>query len=459
MHGRIRQLLPIGGAALILAAITEQWVAGLPAATSATTAGVRLDEPPPWSNDEPGRVIGVAMGGSAAQAGLRRGDRVLSINGIPIWSYHELHRLVDNSRPGDTLEYTVLRGTQTRAVPLRLEGRLGGIWVKLLCTAFAAGIFFGVGAFVYWKHPKDSRALTFFLMCLPFALIFSEVNFAAVTQGDFVGPSAITSKVIVEVLLFLLFPPLLYLPLIFPKPRPLLEKYPGILGWFYGLPALIAVWIVILTPQLGLEQKIPNLNIAVQPLIKFALGRRLVAVALAIGLLAPAAFLIWRWVRSARRKGWRSALYSQPGLSIAILFFTPVLFELALIPLAAGFVTPRAFRILIGLGIPLLPGLIATLLALMIVPVAACVSLFRNYRGEDSTGKRQLRWPFWGTVTAVAGFLLSFATLVLLGSFGRVFIGDGWIATKPLADQLPTLFLLLIPISFAFAIAKHRLVE
>src|SRR5258708_3367667 len=106
MYGRIRQQLLIGGAALILAAITEQWVAGLAAAASATTAGVRLDEPPPWSNDEPGRVIGVAMGGPAAQAGLRRGDRVLAINGIPIWSYQELHRLVDNSRAGDSLEYT-----------------------------------------------------------------------------------------------------------------------------------------------------------------------------------------------------------------------------------------------------------------------------------------------------------------------------------------------------------------
>ena len=54
MQGRIRQLLLIGGAALILAAITEQWVARLPAAASAATAGVRLDEPPPWSTDEPG---------------------------------------------------------------------------------------------------------------------------------------------------------------------------------------------------------------------------------------------------------------------------------------------------------------------------------------------------------------------------------------------------------------------
>jgi len=455
----MRQLLLIGGAALILAAMTAQWVAGLPAAAGATTAGVRLDEPAPWSTDEPGRVIGVAMGGPAAQAGLRGGDRVLAINGIPIWSYHELHRLVDNSRAGDSLEYTVLHGTQTRVVPLRLEGRLGRIWIKLLCTALAAAIFFGAGVFVYWKRPRDRRALTFFLMCLPFALIFSEVNFAAVTQGDFSGRAALTSNIIIGALILFLFPPLLYLPLIFPQPRPVVEKYPGILGWVYGLPALIALWIVGLAPPIGLEQKIPNLNVAAQLLLEFAQRRRLVSVALAIGLLAPAAFLIWQWVRSARRKGWRSVLFSQPGLTLATLFFTPVLFSLALLPLPNAFVSLRAFWILIALGIPLLAALIATLLAQLIIPVAACVSLFRNYRGAESTVKRQLRWPLWGTITGVAGFLLSFATLVLLGSFGRAFIGGGWIATEPLADQLPTLFLVLLPISFGFAIAKHRLVE
>jgi len=103
--------------------------------------------------------------------------------------------------------------------------------------------------------------------------------------------------------------------------------------------------------------------------------------------------------------------------------------------------------------------LIATLLALLIVPVTACVSLFRNYRGEDSTGKRQLRWPFWGTVTAVAGFLLSFATLVFAGVFWacvhRRRVDRDEASRGPVAYS----FSAADPISFGFAITKHRLVE
>src|SRR5260370_40032110 len=110
----MRHLLLIGSAALVLAVITGQWVAALPAAASASTTGGTLDEPPPWSSEEPGRVMWVAMGGAAARAGLRWRDRVQAINGIPAWSYHEVHRLMDDSRANSSREYPEIRRTQTR---------------------------------------------------------------------------------------------------------------------------------------------------------------------------------------------------------------------------------------------------------------------------------------------------------------------------------------------------------
>jgi len=467
MHGRIGQLLLICVAAVTLAAITGQWVAALPAAAGAATAGVLLRDPPPWFAEESGRVVRVEMGGPAARAGLRRGDRVLAINGIPTWSREELHRLVDNRRAGDSLEYTVLSGTQTRVVQLRLEHRLGQIWYGLLADVFAAGIFFGVGAFVYWKRPKDRRALTFFLMCLPFALMFSERAVTVVKRGDFIDNSALASSVMIgSLFFFFLFPLLLHLPLIFPKPRPLVEKYPGIVAWVYAPWALIAVWIAALTLLSGGLQMTPNGLSAIASGISDGIGdairelaRRgpLVSVALAAGLLAPAAFLFWKCAGSAYRKGWKSVVLCRPVLFISTLFFIPLLFGLALVPLAAVSASLLAFGTwaVFAVVLALLLGLIGALLTQLVIPVAACVSFFRNYGGEGITGKRQLRWPFWGTITAVAGFLLSYVTLVLLDSRWPVSIGGGWLAAKTFADRLPTLFLLLIPISFAFAIAKY----
>ena len=448
----IRQLLLIGSAALILAVINAQWVTGLPAAARASTAGVGLDEPPPWSPQEPGRVVRVAMGGPAARAGLRKKDQVQAINGIPNWSYHGLHQLLDNTRAGDSLEYTVLRGTQTRVVTLRLDGRLGRIWVDLLCNACAVAIFFGAGVIVYWKHPRDRRARTFFWMCLPFALMFSQANITGVKQSDFVGPPALADGII-KALPFFLFPPLLHFTLIFPKPRPVLAKYPGILGWVYALPALIAFWIVFLI--LSARSMLMNpivIGSIIQALFEPAHGRRLASVAAAIGLLAPAAFLIWKCLRSAFQNGWRSMLLTRPGLVISAFFFIPLMFGLALTRLLAAFASPMVSTNLglIAIGIALLLELIGALLPQLIIPVAACVSLFRNSRGAGTTEKQQLRWPLWGTVTAVTGFLLLSATLIVVAFIGPASVGGWW---------LSALFLVLIPISFGFAITKYRLMD
>jgi len=271
MHDRIRQLLLIGGATLILAAITEQWVAGLPAGSQRHHGGHSLDEPPPlgppmsrprYRRCDGGPPLKPACGG---EIGYWR------LTASRCWSYTNFSGCVDNSRAGDSLEYTVLHGTQTRIVPLRLEGRLP-IWVKLLCTRLRLVSFLG-GRIRLLEAPKGFRALTFFLMCLPFALIFSEVNFAAVTQGDFSGRSALTSNVIVGALLFLLFPPLLYLPLIFPSPVPWWKSIrdPGVVLRTAGSDRRLGCWSA---PPIGLEQKIPNLILVAQVLIEFAQRRR-----------------------------------------------------------------------------------------------------------------------------------------------------------------------------------------
>ena len=152
---------------------------------------------------------------------------------------------------------------------------------------------------------------------------------------------------------------------------------------------------------------------------------------------------------------------SRPSLSIPTLFLTPVLFTAALISLSAGFPRLRAFTntgVTVAV-VTLAVEFIVALLAILTIPVLACVALLQGYRGSDIARRRHLRWPLWGTVTALTGYFLSAAAVFGLAYVPPGSVEGGWLVGKAFADQLPTLFLLLIPTTFAFAISKYLLLE
>ena len=271
MKGRTKQALLLGAAALLLVILNGRWIARLPAAAHEGTPGILWRSATPnrgtlatgprsWSTYQPASIVKLSAGGAAARAGLRKGDQVVAINGIPTYYQEELGRLFDASHPGTNMEYTVLRGTGKQVVRFRLDGRLSqfDFWLPLLADSCSAGFFFGLGAFVYWKRPKDRCALMFFVMCLPFAFFFSLSNVLTLEANGVKGVAEMGAVMLTAALAgtIFLFPPLLHFMLIFPKPRPLVEKYPGILGWVYGLAALITVlfgtlFIVVRAGQAG----------------------------------------------------------------------------------------------------------------------------------------------------------------------------------------------------------------
>lgn len=68
-------------------------------------------------------VIEVVPGSPAANAGFQPGDVITAINGGPISNYGEVTGLVQQSRPGDPMQITFLRGGQTRTVEVYLAAR------------------------------------------------------------------------------------------------------------------------------------------------------------------------------------------------------------------------------------------------------------------------------------------------------------------------------------------------
>ena len=94
-------------------------------------------------------------------------------------------------------------------------------------------------------------------------------------------------------------------------------------------------------------------------------------------------------------------------------------------------------------------------------PVFATVALVRSYRAAGVEEKRQVKWPLWGLVIAltakIAGNVLSFGLAILM-RLAHVSTIEYRVVFETL-DIVPTLVSLLVPISFAVAILKYRLMN
>jgi S1-C subfamily serine protease len=75
--------------------------------------GIRLKRGPPLPGDTLGVLVdGVIPGSPAAAAGIRRGDRILALEGSEVRTPEELVLLVSEMRPGDDSQVTLLRDAE-----------------------------------------------------------------------------------------------------------------------------------------------------------------------------------------------------------------------------------------------------------------------------------------------------------------------------------------------------------
>lgn len=72
-------------------------------------------------------VEGTADDTPAAKAGLKTEDRIIGVNGAPTEYFHEFQRLVRDQYKGKEVTLSVLRGTDTLSVPIKIteEGKIG----------------------------------------------------------------------------------------------------------------------------------------------------------------------------------------------------------------------------------------------------------------------------------------------------------------------------------------------
>jgi serine phosphatase RsbU (regulator of sigma subunit) len=410
----------------------------------------------------PGRVLFAFDGAPAADAGIQPGDIIKSINGICTCDPARIAALAARSRSGDTLIYEYTRGGKIGRAAVKLSSpyREFGNLAALVTTIPIADLFLAIGLVVFCRKPEDPRAVVFFAMAVAGSIsLLTTVTqtvdasggrgFGAVSTGAQNGATALLFLVAVASL-----PLILHLALIFPKPRPVVRDYPHLLRWIYVMPGLCSLMMVglVLVPGSMPLSKSGDLPPALKSTIHgLLIALPFAALAVLVAIELKLRRQQWRW----RDGGWKRFLFAHPGMAIigsgaAGLGMGALGIQLARLlrqPVLGGFAAG------ISTSVPFL--------LLGLYPVAALVALYRSYREANAEEKRQVRWPLWGTIVAVSikclfgvgGFVVGM--MAMLRPMSTAHLGR----LLPLIQVVPRAAYLLIPLSFAFAILKYRLMN
>jgi serine phosphatase RsbU (regulator of sigma subunit) len=399
---------------------------------------------------EPGRVIVAFPGGPAARAGMDGNDAIQAINGFSLLDAKQLEQLDRKVRVGDVVTYHVRRGKVERDVPVRFVSpvTLPRMLISMIISVVLALSFAFIGLIVFVRKPDDRRAIVFYVMSIVGALSFLAgvaISFdGSNLRGIVSTPNASLFVVMVYLIVTFAFGVLtLHLSLIFPRDRPVVTARPYVIRWIYVVPLVAGIIIVAGTtlPLMVESRAIKSVEYA------FGQGFRFLAGALAIA----GAGVALRVARKARQEGVKRAFLSRPVQTIFAAYAILAAITLFVDVLGAHGAA-RVIFFIVGASPAL--GIVA-------YPVITFIALYRSYRDSGVEEKRQVKWPLWGT-------MISIGTKILLGMSGfivgllvsfRVVEAATWVGIAHSLELIPRILYILIPISFAVAILKYRLMN
>lgn len=409
--------------------------------------GTSEKPPPVVFGMKPGQITVVYPSGPADRAGLRVKDQILAINGVALTETDRLLAIDDRIKTGDVVSYTVERGKQTLTRPVRIASPLESrhIVVTGLVSGFVALVFISVGLVVFVKRPDDRRVIVFFAMVMlgAVSLLTSPVTYldSSSLRGIAPQPRSFASALFMAFVAIPLLPLTLHLTLIFPEDRPSIRKNPRLTGWIYGIPVTA---MLVTAASAAMFMMLPTIDETLESL-KLPLN-----IASGIFTLLGLAVAL-RIARRGRTEGTLKAFASRPFQSLFV--FYAFLFGAIRISAALGLKIVTVTLFFLTFGIPFI--VIAS------YPILSCIALYRSYRDAGVEQRRQVKWPLWGTFIALATRIIVFTLTSILSFvlFARSHDMSAWMDFIQLCSLIPTVAYLLIPISFAVAILKYRLMN
>jgi sigma-B regulation protein RsbU (phosphoserine phosphatase) len=387
-------------------------------------------------------VAAIAPRSPSADADIREGDRVVSVNAIEIDDLEGLRRLDGEARVGDAITYRLQRDGNEHEIAVGLVSPFTSPFVvaNMASTAAVGLIWLLISLLVFWSRPRARTANVFFLLASAGAALYLMWAAGELLWPNLRGivPTALSIRSwlffgAVTLLSLAFVNLLLHLALVFPKPRPVVLRWPKVFVWIHTLPFLLFVGLGAMVGSARLSRSVPGL----------------VALEMVLGTVAITISI--RLVRAVRREGWTTALRARP-LAVQVLLIAVVCHLGLVIRLL-----PDTASVVVGVVIGLAT-MIYLLGCLTVFSVLTCVSLYRSYRESGVDVQRQVRWPLWGTVTAVAA-----SVVIVLFSIGIGFLsqklGISAYTFTTVTNTVTKAVYLLIPLSFAFAILKYRLLD
>ena len=172
--------------------------------------------------------------GPAAEAGIRAGDIILELDGIPI---QEVHPLYGNKKAGDRVLFTVLREGKPQTLELILERPPARILVLRFQPIIVALGFWLFSTVLFALKPVSSEVRLFFL--------FSQLGAMVLAAGEVSAFFVDWASRLFNLSFCVLSPLTLHLHVIFPK----LKTFPRrriILGLLYGFGLALSLPFVFL---------------------------------------------------------------------------------------------------------------------------------------------------------------------------------------------------------------------
>lgn len=390
----------------------------------------------------PGRVQAVYPRSPAERAGLAAGDHVVAVAGAPVTDGEAVARAVGTPRRGDALvvEVAPRDGGPPRSVELVLASPFesASLIVALTSSLAVALVFLVIGTLVAVARPRQRSARIFYLLGLVAALFFTCWAFAEIGMRGRQGTLPFEQQ-LGSVLLFCAFfvllsvatgNLLLHLALVFPRPRPIVERRPQVIAWLHSAPFLPAVGLMALFGGAVAADR-------------WGWGVALAALPAALLLAVPLA----RAVARRGAAGWIERPFVVQALALVVAA-------------SAGTILPHVPETVVAVlfGVAFVGLFLCYLIVLPLAfAVLTLVALVRGYRASGVEEKRQLRWPLWGTGTALLGSALLMLVVGVAAQLAPEAMSAGWISDA--VNMAVRLLYLLIPVSFAFAVAKYRLMD
>lgn len=179
----------------------------------------------------------VSPGSPGEAAGFRKGDEVVSVNGIPTSNLRDASEFLSSVRPGDTVTYRIKRAGSSLTLPITFSGPPASEVLRKSLIILVGLSFVAIGLLVYFRR-SDRIALVFYLLCLAFGLVLlNVVNFE-------VSSARHGYKAAFYDLVWLALPALfLHFFLLFPERNPILARHPGLAyGIYCPAGALFLIW-------------------------------------------------------------------------------------------------------------------------------------------------------------------------------------------------------------------------